>query len=242
MADSMKLSNISVSLTTTVFGKMGISGSMTLDPYAIDSRGQRYNKLNITTGGFKPFRMTGASLSTSYTFQGSGQSRWGKEFKNEGGAPVQPTRAGTNSTSSSYQRMFYHPVTGEYIPGGWVYYYDPNMPWSVNLNYSYSYYKSYQYSNNQLITRNNHSMTLGVSSQVQIYRDLRISLNTGVDLTKMKLTTTQLSGSFSLHCFNIAFSWIPNGKWESWSFRISANASSLADLLQFKKNASYWDR
>ena len=85
-------------------------------------------------------------------------------------------------------------------------------------------------------------MTLGVSSQVQIYRDLRISLNTGVDLTKMKLTTTQLSGSFSLHCFNIAFSWIPNGKWESWSFRISANASSLADLLQFKKNASYWDR
>ncbi|MBR2135176.1 MAG: LPS-assembly protein LptD [Bacteroidales bacterium] len=242
MADSMKLSNISVTLTTTVFGKMGISGSMTLDPYAIDYRGQRYNKLNITTGGFKPFRMTGASLSTSYTFQGSGQSRWGKEFQNEGGAPVQPTRAGTNSTSSSYQRMFYHPVTGEYIPGGWVYYYDPNMPWSVNLNYSYSYYKSYQYSNNQLITRNNHSMTLGVSSQVQIYRDLRISLNTGVDLTKMKLTTTQLSGSFSLHCFNIAFSWIPNGKWESWSFRISANASSLADLLQFKKNASYWDR
>ena len=115
------------------------------------------------------------------------------------------------------------------------------MPWSVNLNYSYSFYRSYQYSNNQLVTKNNHAMTLGISSQVQIYKDLRISLNTGVDLTKMKLTTTQLSGSFSLHCFNIAFSWIPNGKWESWSFRISANASSLADLLQFKKNASYWD-
>ena len=115
------------------------------------------------------------------------------------------------------------------------------MPWSVNLNYSYSYYKNYQYSNNQLITKHNHSMTLGVSSQIRIYKDLNISLNTGVDLTKMQLTTTQLSGSFSLHCFQISFSWIPNGKWESWSFRICANASSLADLLQFKKNASYWD-
>ncbi len=240
LADSMKLSNISVNMTTTVFGKLGISGNMTLDPYAIDYRGQRYNKLNITTGGFKPFRMTGASLSTSYSFNGTGSSKWGKEYKPEGGM-IQPTRAGTNSSSSSYQRIFYHPVTGEYIPGGWVYYYDPSMPWSVNLSYSYSYYKSYQYTNNQLITRNNHSMTLGVSSQLTIYKDLRVSLNTGVDLAKMKLTTTQLSGSFSLHCFNIAFSWIPNGKWESWSFRISANASSLADLLQYKKNASYWD-
>lgn len=243
LADSMKLSNISINMSTTVFGKMGISANMTLDPYAINERGQRYNKLMITQGGFKPFRMTGASLSTSYTFQGEGRSRLGSNYTAEGGmnSPVQPTRAGTNSTSSSYQRMFYHPVTGEYIPGGWVYYYDPNMPWSVNLNYSYSFYRSYQYSNNHLVTKNNHAMTLGISSQVQIYRDLRISLNTGVDLTKMKLTTTQLSGSFSLHCFNIAFSWIPNGKWESWSFRISANASSLADLLQFKKNASYWD-
>ncbi|MBR5073948.1 MAG: LPS-assembly protein LptD [Bacteroidales bacterium] len=241
LADSMKLSNISVNMSTTVFGKMGISANMTLDPYAINERGQRYNKLMISQGGFKPFRLTGASLSTSYTFQGEGRSRWGSDYKAEAGMPIQPTRAGTNSSASSYQRMFYHPVTGEYIPGGWVYYYDPNMPWSVNLNYSYSFYRSYQYSNNQLVTKNNHAMTLGISSQLQIYRDLRISLNTGVDLTKMQLTTTQLSGSFSLHCFQISFSWIPNGKWESWSFRICANASSLADLLQFKKNASYWD-
>ena len=84
-------------------------------------------------------------------------------------------------------------------------------------------------------------MTLGISSQIKLYRDFAISLNTGVDLTKRKLTTTQLTGHFSLHCFQIAFSWIPNGKWESWSFRISANASSLADLLQYKKNASFWD-
>ena len=119
---------------------------------------------------------------------------------------------------------------------------DPNVPWSVNLNYSYSYNKSYQYANEQLLVKNNHMMTLGISAQVKLTDALNISLNTGVDLMKMKLTTTQLSATYDLHCFNIAVSWVPNGQWESWSFRISAKASALADLLQFKKNASYWDR
>lgn len=239
LADSMKLSNISVSMTTSIFGKLSISSNMGLDPYAINSRGQRIRKLNIQQrGGLHLFRMTNASLSTSYTFQGEGKSKWGSNYKPEGGA--RPTSE-QRSAESSYQRIYYHPITGEYIPGGWVYYYDPSMPWSVNLSYSYSFSKSYQYANEHLMTRKNHQMTLGISSQLRLYKDLNVSLNTGVDLTKMKLTTTQLSGGFSLHCFNISFSWIPNGKWESWSFRISANASALSDLLQYKKNASYWD-
>lgn len=144
--------------------------------------------------------------------------------------------------NESYQRVYYHPITGEYIPGGWVYYMDPEIPWSVNLNYSYSYSRRYEYANQQLLTRHNHTMTLGVSAQMRLTPALNFNLNTGFDLTKMKMTTTQLSASYDLHCFIISVSWIPNGQWESWSFRIAAKASALADLLQYKKNASFWDR
>lgn len=245
LADSLKLSNISVSMSTNIFGKMSVSANMGLDPYAIDYRGNRINKLNVLSeGGFKLFRLTNASVSTSYTFSGDGTSRLGSNYRPAEGSAENPRNASTqrgSSQESLYQRIYYHPVTGEYIPGGWVFYYDPKIPWSVNLSYSYTYSKSYQFANDRLNTRNNHMMTLGISSQVRLYRDFGLSLNTGVDLAKKKLTTTQLSGNFSLHCFQISFSWIPNGKWESWSFRISANASSLADLLQYKKNASYWD-
>lgn len=246
LADSLRLSNISVSMTTNILGKMNVNANIQLDPYAVDERGRKYNKFNIVKeGGFKLFRLVNASVSTSYTFSGEGTSKWGSKYKPEGGIETgtMARKAGTNSSSNAsiYQRIYYHPVTGEYIPGGWVYYYDPSMPWSVNLSFNYSYSKSYQYANDRLMTKNNHQMTLGISSQIKLYRDFSLMLNTGVDLTKRKLTTTQLTGSFSLHCFQIAFSWIPNGKWESWSFRISANASSLADLLQYKKNASFWD-
>jgi outer membrane protein assembly factor BamA len=133
-------------------------------------------------------------------------------------------------------------VTGEYIPGGWVYYLDPEIPWSLNFNFSYSYNRQYQHANDRLMTKHNHNMTLGASAQLRLTKDLNFNLNTGFDLTKMKMTTTQLSGTYDLHCFTISISWIPNGQWESWSFSIRAKSSALADLLQYKKNASYWDK
>ena len=210
--------------------------------YAINKYGTRINKLNVVQeGGIKLFRLTNASFSTSYTFSGEGKSKLGSSYVPQSGVRGQEQGRQSQSQEAQYQRIYYHPITGEYIPGGWVYYYDSSLPWSVNLSYSYSFSKSYQYSNDQLLVRKNNTMTLGISSQIKLYKDLSFSFNTGFDLVKMKMTTSQLTGSFSLHCFQISFSWIPNGKWESWSFRISANASSLADLLQYKKNASYWD-
>ena len=57
----------------------------------------------------------------------------------------------------------------------------------------------------------------------------------------MRLTTTQFSATYDLHCFNISVSWVPTGTWQSYSFRIQANAAALADLLRFKKSSSFWD-
>lgn len=238
LADSMNLSNISVNMSTTVFGKMGISANASLDPYAVNKYGTRINKFNIAQeGGFRLARLTNASISTSYQFSGEGKSRLGSNYD-----PSSAQGAVRKSQSEMYQKIYYHPLTGEYIPGGWVYYMDPEIPWSVNLNFSYSYSRSYQYANEQLLTKHNHNMTLGVSAQMKLTPALNMNLNTGFDLTKMKMTTTQFSASYDLHCFIISVSWIPNGQWESWSFRINAKASALADLLQYKKNASYWDR
>ena len=82
-------------------------------------------------------------------------------------------------------------------------------------------------------------------STVQRFRPdvilLDMNFNTGFDLTKLKMSTTQVSATYDLHCFNIAVSWVPTGQWQSYSFRIAANASALADLLRFKKSSSYMD-
>ena len=234
LADSMRLSNISINASTTVFGKLGINANCSLDPYAIDEQGRRINKLNILRTGV-PARLTNASASLSYSINGGGQYKG-----NDGSKDGQKAPGG--SEGSDYARVYYHPITGEYIPGGWVYYLNPNIPWSLSFNYSYSYSRSYQYVNEQLQTSHNHIQTLGISGQVRLTKAMNFNINTGFDLTKMKLSTTQISATYDLHCFAISVSWVPTGQWESWSFRIAAKASALSDLLQFKKSASYWDK
>lgn len=235
LADSLKMRNVGVSLSTSVFGKLGISANMNFDPYAVDQTGRKYNKFSIAAGG-PLMRLTNASASLSYSLSGEGKINGNDGTKQAGGG-------GGGNPADYYTRIYYHPVTGEYIPGGYLYYMNPNVPWSVNFNYSFSYARSYSYlsETKQLITNHRFSQTLGISGNIKLTPRMSINMQTGVDLMAMKLTTTQISATFDLHCFNMSFSWVPMGKWQSWSFRIAANAAALADLLKFKKSSSFWD-
>lgn len=235
LADSLKMRNVGVSLSTSVFGKLGISANMNFDPYAVDQTGRKYNKFSIAAGG-PLMRLTNASASLSYSLSGEGKINGNDGTKQAGGG-------GGGNPADYYTRIYYHPVTGEYIPGGYLYYMNPNVPWSVNFNYSFSYARSYSYlsETKQLITNHKFSQTLGISGNIKLTPRMSINMQTGVDLMAMKLTTTQISATFDLHCFNMSFSWVPTGKWQSWSFRIAANAAALADLLKFKKSSSFWD-
>lgn len=228
LADSLRLSNIGITASTTVFGKLGINGNMTLNPYSVDENGRTIGKFCLIRD-HRLARLTNASASLSYSFSG------GSDYKGNDG------KEDSANKSADYYRVYYHPITGEYIPGGWLYYLNPNAPWSVNLNYSLSYSGAFRRENDKLVKKNTFTQTLGVSAQVQIHKALKFSINTGFDFTQMKLSTTQVSASYDLHCFGISVSWVPNGQWESWSFRIAAKASALADLLKFKKSSSYWD-
>ena len=233
LADSLRMQNVGISASTNLFNKVNISGNLNFDPYAIDERGRKINKFNIVATGV-PLRLTNASLSASFSWNGKGSINGNDGTKeNQGG----------NSDANSYQRIYYHPLTGEYIPGGYVYYMNPNSPWSVNVSYSFNYARSYTYQSTtqELVVNNRFTQTINLSGNVKLTPRLSIQATTGFDIMAMKFTTTQFSASYDLHCFNIAVTWVPMGTYKSYSFRIAANASALADLLRFKKSDSYMD-
>ena len=236
LADSLKLNNVGLSMSTSIFGKLGINGNMNFDPYAINERGQRVNKYNLLETGV-PLRLTNVSTSVSYSLSGKGTVKGNDGSKSSGG-----DGGGSGNPADYYRRIYYHPLTGEYIPGGWLYYTNPNVPWSLNFNYSFSMSRSYSYANNQLSKKDNYTQTLGVQGNIQLTPKMSVQAQSGWDFTAMKMTTTQFSFRYDLHCFNISVSWVPSGMYQSYSFLISANAAALADLLRFKKSTSYWDK
>ncbi len=233
LADSMKMNTISLTMSTRLFNQVTISASAGFDPYAIDENSRRVNKFAITQGQGLA-RLTSVSASASYSLSGDGRID-GNDGSDTGG--------GATSNTSYYQRNFYHPVTGDYIPGGWLYYTNPNAPWSINFNALFSLSRSYSYDATlqQLMKKDRITATLNAAGNIRLTPKMSINISTGFDFMAKKLTTTQFSATYDLHCFNISVSWVPLGTWKSYSFRIAANAAALADLLRFKKSDSYWD-
>lgn len=231
MKDSLNMATVSMNLTTTLFNKVSISSSLGFDPYAVDKHGTKINKFALGQGQGL-LRFTNVSASASYTLSGQGTIK-GDDGQTGGGG----------NAASYYQRVYYHPVTGEYIPGGWLYYTNPNVPWSVNLSANFSLSKSYSYDRelDRLQTNNRITATLQASGNLRISPKMNMSVSTGYDFVAKNISTTQFSFTYDLHCFNISVQWVPLGTYKSYSFRIAANASALQDLLQFRKSNSYWD-
>ncbi len=233
LADSLRMSTIRLSMSTTLFNAVSISASAAWDPYAISEMGTRYNRFAVAAGQGLA-RLTNFSASASYSIAGKGAMN-GYDGTGQNGRG--------SSAADYYQRIYYHPVTGEYIPEGWIYYSNPNVPWSVNLSASFSLSRSYNWDKelNKLAHKDNISATLSASGNIKLTPKMSFNISTGFDFVAKQITTTSISASYDLHCFNIAVSWIPTGKWKSYSFRIAANAAALADLLRFKRSNSYWD-
>jgi len=233
LADSLKLNTISMSMSTSLFGKVSVSASANFDPYAVDSKGRKYNEwaVNMKQG---LARFTNASLSLSYSLSGKGAMK-GNDGSKEGG--------GSDSPANYYRRIYTHPYTGEYIPGGWLYYINPNVPWSVNFSYTFSCNRNWSFDSklNSLAVKNNITQTLRVNGNIKLTPKMNINASSGYDFQAKQMTSTQLSATYDMHCFNISVSWVPTGTWQSYSFRIQANAAALADLLRFKKSSSFWD-
>lgn len=231
LADSLKMSKISMSMSTSLFDKVSISASAGFDPYAVDNKGKVYNKFALVAGQGLA-RLTNFNMSASYSLSGDG-----KIEGNDG------SKSSSSGSSSLYQRNYYHPVTGEYIPSGWLYYTNPNVPWSVNFSASFTMNKGYQYDAqaDKLNTKNRYMATLSANGNLKLTPKMSIQATTGFDFIAKRITTTQISATYDLHCFNISVQWVPVGTWKSYSFRIAANAAALADLLRFRKSDSFWD-
>ena len=227
LADSLGLSNLPVSFRTTIYKNFGINLSFTLDPYEVTPQGQRINKYLIRRGILG--RITSTGWSFGYTFKS-------REDKS------QPASNDINSIPPEYFNPFSDPyglmdptLRRHYMASS---YYDFSIPWNIGFNYVISYNISYTNNGTTGFTRNV-SQTIGFNGSVNLTPKTGITFTTGFDIQNRKLTTTSVSITRDLHCWQMSFVWIPFGTHKSWSFNIGVKASSLADLKYDKSKSMY---
>jgi hypothetical protein len=108
-------------------------------------------------------------------------------------------------------------------------YVDFDIPWSVRLDYSFSYSK--KKADVTLV------QTVRASGDFSLTPKWKIGFNSGYDLDRKQFTTTNLSIYRDLHCWEMRISVVPFGNYKSYNFQINAKSSILSDLKYNKRKA-----
>ncbi len=243
LADSLNLSPFSVSVRIPVVTGYTLQASATFDPYALDASGNKINTFLVEQGKF--LRLTRFSFSAGYGFKSPSSA--GNASAQRGGVPAinDPTnnRNGANFNDLKAEENFFASQSQEeqeilsamdraYVTAGE--YYDFNIPWSLNVNYSFSF-------NNTGPGRVSRTQTINASGSINLTEKWGLSMSAGYDFEMNEITPGTVQITRDLHCWQMSFSWIPVGFRQSWSFTIQAKSSMLADLLKWDKRNSFLD-
>lgn len=216
---------VSVSASTKIFkNKMNINVNGTLDPYAIDTLGKKIDKFYNHESG-KLFRLTSLSVTSGYSIQ-SQQGKKGKSAGTEAGSDIsqQETDARINESNEM-----------DFVPGTYDNdYVDYDIPWSLRLNYSWTYSKS------GLVKTIRHSVNF--SGDLSITKKWKVGFNSGYDIKAKEVTFTTINFNRDLHCWQMSFSVVPFGERRSYSFNIHAKSSLLQDLKYDLRPNTWYDK
>lgn len=215
LKDSMKLSNLGISMRTSPFPNVSFVANTTLSPYDwIDSTGKSIGKFAYDSRN-KIGRLLETSFATTYTLTS-------KESKQKLNDLSLKTPA---YWSADYTYYSLHP---ERII-------DFSIPWKINFTHNYSITANTDktISNN----RNNNTLNTVTSSfDANFTKRWKIIGSVNVDVKTAKITYSTITLTRDMHCWNLMFYWIPIGGNKSFVFSLRSTSNMFKDAkLDLKK-------
>ena len=115
-----------------------------------------------------------------------------------------------------------------------------NLPWSFSVSYGINMRENTKAEIDPKRMRYpwKYTHNMNMSGNVKLTNKWNISFSSGWDFTYHDFTTTTMSVTRDLHCFNMSCSMVLK-PYTSYNFTIKANSSMLSDLLKVKKRSSY---
>jgi LPS-assembly protein len=216
LADSFKLSNLTLYFRSTLFKNINITGGATLDPYQHNSVGTDINKYAWEGKGFSVGRITSGNLAISTSFKS---------------APTDQKLADQKAAAQGSDQI---PMTMEeqqaqlnYIRQNPAQFADFNIPWSLNVSFALNFTNTLQpnYSFQTTITS-----SVNWSGDFNLTEKWKIGLNGYYDVKNGDMQSLTASISRDLHCWQMSINVTPVGYTHFFSFTISPKAGILQDL------------
>ena len=211
LADTQKLSRVSVAAFTKLFNQININANATLNPYdkrMINGKEVYYNEL-LWNNSKRIGTWTNAGIQMN---TGLRADMFKKKQSLDTAGKIKDDR-----DKREFMQMISNPFA----------YVDFNSPWSVNVNYSLQYTRANY--------KTAYAQTFTLSGDFNLTPKWKIGCSSGYDFYQNKIAYTQFDISRLLHCWALNFSWIPDGIRKSFTFSLKVNSSMLQSLKVDKK-------
>ncbi len=216
LADSFKMSNVSISGATRLFKRFAINFGSTIDPYKYNST-HRVNEYDIDVKKLKFGQLLNARFAVSASLTAD-------DFN-----PKPKTKLGAKKDTSAEQK---------YITANPDIFVDYNIPWSLNLSYTFIY-THFPLAIAEQQTKI--QPTLMLSGDIKLTPKWKIGFSTGYDFYSKQITFTNINIYRDLHCWDMAFDWVPTGQYKRYMFTLKAKSALLQDL-KLNKRREWFDK
>ena len=234
-ADSLKLSDISLSARTSILGEVDVQFNSSFSPYRQDlATGRTLNQYVFNPRRLSLARLERLSLNVSTDLRGGGSSAGGRPYEGRPAGsfgPGDPTFTDPALTPPGIDPL--DPTDPFALDDYASDYADFDIPWSLNLRFSYAYAPA-----TSARSRTNRSATLNTRFDFGLTPNWQLSGNTGYDFVQWEFATTQLRILRDFECWQMSISWTPFGRYQSYSFDLHVKSGKLSELLRLRQPRS----
>lgn len=213
-ADSLQWAPISLSASTNLAENFSISYSSSYTVYNYDAVTDRITRKSLYELGKGLFRSLSQTFSFTLNFAG-------EKKKNE-------TRIANENLDVNNPLTSQNPIDQQKRLRENV---DFDVPYSLNINGSFSYYTPTPKTSSK-------SALVSYYGDLQMTENWKVSANGGYDFLTKEFQIPTFSVHRDLHCWQMDFNWVPQGRYSYYSLSIHVKAPQLQDIA-YKKNDNY---
>ncbi|OKL39226.1 putative LPS assembly protein LptD [Pontibacter flavimaris] len=206
--DSLKLADIRISMNTKLFRFINMNFNTTLDPYEKnDSTGRDIDRYYFDLLKGRLGRVTNASLNLTASLN----------------PEAMRSESPTPDNLPSLEREPFDPMLPQYV--------DFKIPWTLNVNYTMSYNRSFG-----LVGRSNLTQTAGIDGSLNVTEKWKVTYNATYDISNQNISYANVQIYRDLHCWDMSIGWVPFGLQRGYNLTINARSSLLQDLKLTKRS------